>query len=400
MDPDADGEGELEIEAEAEPATQTIPTEPPRGVKLANGLVLSDRFKGPEQLTLVRAPVLDSTLTTGFIDLPAIEAQLAAQNGDYLEDRALTLEEVFPDLSAYSGPIPFEEGQAPRYRLEEGHMPHHRPAHTSRIMDLEPIFVSTLQPANNIHDDKWDLHDGPWYDDPKGSTDISYDVLATSTSIFQGRTARVSGYHQSTVPEPSAHKLRPVLVWTPEEDATLQKLVAMYPFNWALIADSFNSEIVTIPTERRLPYDCFERWDMNFGPDSEKKKKAAAAAEAAKIAAAAAVGPAPGSATANAGTEANGSATAPAANSAAPKPVTSSSAVAVPTLPGQIVAEAGPSDAPPPPGLSKREAKAAARNKYEGTKKAIRHQALYDSVRRLIRRRETTKQKTNSKPDF
>jgi chromatin modification-related protein VID21 len=347
---------------------------------------------------LVRAPVLDSTLTTGFIDLPAIETQLAVQNGDYLEDRALTLEEVFPDLTAYSGPIPFEEGQVPRYRLEEGHMPHHRPAHTSRIMDLEPIFVSTLQPAINVDDGKWDLHDGPWYDDPKGSTEITYDVLATSTSIFQGRTARVSGYHQSTIPEPSAHKLRPVLVWTPEEDATLQKLVGMYPFNWALIADSFNSEIVTIPTERRLPFDCFERWDMNFGPDSEKKKKVAAA-EAAKVAAAAAAaaGPVPGSATTtNPGTEVNGAAATPSTNPAAPKPTASSSAVAIPTLPGQINAEAGPSDAPPPPGLSKREAKAAARNKYEGTKKAIRHQALYDSVRRLIRRRETTKQKTTS----
>jgi len=44
---------------------------------------------------------------------------------------------------------------------------------------------------------------------------------------------------------------------------------------------------------------------------------------------------------------------------------------------------------PPPPGLSKREAKAAKQQRYEGsTKKAIRHQALYDAIRRLSRRRD------------
>jgi len=406
VDPDADGEGEVEVlTADAQ---ELAPVEPPRGIKLSSGIILSDRFKGPEQLTLVRAPVLDSAITTGIVDIPAMEEQLAARNGEYTGDGPLSLEEVFPDMTAYAGPLPIEEGHAPKYRLEEGQMPYHRPAHTSRIMDLEPIFVSTLQPATNERDGSWDLHDGPWYDDYKGSTEIPYEVLAASTSIFQGRTARVTGYHQSAIPEPSAHKLRAALVWTPEEDAALQKLVAMYPFNWHLIADSFNSEVVTIPTERRLPYDCYERWDLNFGPDAEKKRKIAAAAEAAKAAAAATAAAAsatatnaqaqavPGTASTTGGTETNGGAPSLSINTAVARPNGQPSAVAVPTLPGQN-AEAGPSDAPPPPGLSKREAKAAARNRYEGSKKAIRHQAMFDAVRRLSRRRDATKSKTSSK---
>lgn len=338
-----------------------------------------------------------------------MEDQLAVQNGEYQGEGPLSLEEVFPDLTAYGGPIPIEEGSAPKYRLEEGQMPYHRPAHTSRLMDLEPIFVSTLQPATNERDGSWDLHDGPWYDDYKGSTEISYDVLAASTSIFQGRTARVTGYHQSAIPEPSAHKLRAALVWTSEEDAALQKLVAMYPFNWHLIADSFNSEVVTIPTEKRLPYDCYERWDLNFGPDADKKRKIAAATEAAKAAAAAtAAAAAAASATAPTNgqpisatpattgpTDTNASAPSLSINTAVPRPNGQPSAVAVPTLPGQN-AEAGPSDAPPPPGLSKREAKAAARNRYEGSKKAIRHQAMFDAVRRLGRRRDANRSKTSS----
>ena len=188
----------------------------------------------------------------------------------------------------------------------------------------------------------------------------------------------------------------------------------MYPFNWHLIADSFNSEVVTIPTEKRLPYDCYERWDLNFGPDAEKKRKIAAAAEAAKAAAIASTAAAaatatnaqtqaqaqaqavPGTASTAGGTETNGGAPSLSINTAVPRPNGQPSGVAVPTLPGQN-AEAGPSDAPPPPGLSKREAKAAARNRYEGSKKAIRHQAMFDAVRRLNRRRDASKSKTSSK---
>jgi chromatin modification-related protein VID21 len=175
----------------------------------------------------------------------------------------------------------------------------------------------------------------------------------------------------------------------------------MYPYNWQLVTDSFNSEMVTIPTEKRLPYDCFERWDLTFGPDAEKKREAAAAQAAAAAAkaqeagantSAAPTAPPSGNATPATG---NPSSVPPATPMTANQPG-QPPAIAVPTLPNQTNAEGGPSEAPPPPGLSKREAKAAARNKYEGTKKAIRHQALYDSVRRLIRRRETTKQKTNS----
>jgi chromatin modification-related protein VID21 len=179
----------------------------------------------------------------------------------------------------------------------------------------------------------------------------------------------------------------------------------MYPFNWPLIADSFNSEVVTIPTEKRLPYDCYERWDLNFGPDAEKKRSIAAA-EAAKVAAAAAAATASsqtatGTAAGTTGSTA-GDALAPALpiNSTVPRPNGPQAASAGQTGSSQTNAEAGPSDAPPPPGLSKREAKAAARNKYEGTKKAIRHQAMYDCVRRLMRRRETNKQKTNGESRY
>lgn len=398
-DPEADAEGEVEAEPQVEPASS--PTTRLRGVRLPNGLILSERFKGPEQLSLIRAPLLDSALDAGFADMPSMETQIELANGPMEDDRPLSLEELFPDLGPYAGPVP-PENEHSQKRLEEGHMPHHRPAHTSRIMDLEPLFVSMLQPGKTTIDGTWDLHDGPWYEDPKGSTEVTPEAVAATSSIFHGRSARLPAPYQYAVSKPAAHHLRPVLVWTPEEDECLKRLVAMYPFNWQLIADSFNSQVVTIPTERRLPYDCFERWDLNFGPDAERKKAlaATAAAQAASAATTAAA-----AATAHTSAVPSGTATPSAAQTSAAPPSTPGTANPPVTAgaggggaaPGQANPDQ-PSDAPPPPGLSKREAKAAARNKYEGTKKAIRHQALYDSVRRVIRRRDTSKQKSNTNP--
>lgn len=324
--------------------------------------------------------------------MPSLETQITLANGPLEDDRPLTLEELFPDLAPYAGPAPPDGQQSPK-RLEEGHMPHHRPAHTSRIMDLEPMFISMLQPGKTTIDGSWDLHDGPWYEDPKGSTDMTPEAVAATSSIFHGRAARLPAPYQYVVPKPAAHHLRPVLVWTPEEDDCLKRLVSMYPFNWQLIADSFNSEVVTIPTEKRLPYDCFERWDFNFGPDAERKKAlaAAAAAQAVSVPNTAATGNTTPAVPSGGVTPAVGQ------SSAGPPPTPGTANAAGTPAPGQVNSEQS-TDAPPPPGLSKREAKAAARNKYEGTKKAIRHQALYDSVRRVIRRRDTSKQKSNTNP--
>lgn len=367
-----------------------------RSIKLSNGLLLSARFKGPEQLNLVRAPLLDSAVTKGVADLPSMATQITMANGPLEEDVPLSLQELFPDLAPYAGPVPPDSEHGSR-RLEEGHMPNHKPAHTSRIMDLDPLFVSMLQPSKNTINGDWTLYDGPWFEDPKGSADMTPEAVAATSSIFLGRGSRIPPFHQSAVTKPSAHHLRPALVWTAEEDECLKKLVSMYPFNWQLIADSFNSEVVTIPTEKRLPYDCFEHWDANFGPDAERKKAAAAAEAAAAAQAAAAAVPGPSSSAAAAGGSTSAQAV-PGSSAQPATPVTAATSTTAPpgsAAPSQAVAD-GPSDAPPPPGLSKREAKAAARNKYEGTKKAIRHQALYDSVRRVMRRRETSKPKNNN----
>lgn len=239
----------------------------------------------------------------------------------------------------------------------------------------------------------------------------------SSSTIFHGRSSRAP--HPSSVPpipQPAAHKIRPTLAWTEEEDQYLCHLVSIYPFNWPLITDSFNSEMITIPTEIRNAYECWERWFYSFGPGKGTKGDPNLlappnATNANSNNSAMVILPPPGSSLvlppSSAVPSSDGPDTASTANGAPlhtavnrqpiPQSATGPAGASSQSQPNSAVPIEGQGqgrgEAPPPPGLSKREAKAAARNKYEGSKKAIRHQVIYDSVRRLIRRREGLKQK-------
>jgi chromatin modification-related protein VID21 len=52
--------------------------------------------------------------------------------------------------------------------------------------------------------------------------------------------------------------------WTPDEDALLRNLVEKYPVNWRLVADCFNSIRYSIATDKRSPWECFDRWNSQW----------------------------------------------------------------------------------------------------------------------------------------
>ncbi|KAI7818843.1 hypothetical protein BC939DRAFT_275951 [Gamsiella multidivaricata] len=57
------------------------------------------------------------------------------------------------------------------------------------------------------------------------------------------------------------------VVWTSEEDDLLTTLIKPYQYNWDLVSDLFNSMRGPIaPSERRTPWDCYERWAKKEGP--------------------------------------------------------------------------------------------------------------------------------------
>ncbi|BEI82084.1 hypothetical protein CcaverHIS002_0212440 [Cutaneotrichosporon cavernicola] len=349
---------DAEKEAEAKPDGKK--EDSPEATVLPNGLLLSKRFKDVEELARVRQPLLYMSAEAPTADLTTLpltskEKQAATDNvtdSAFLSpsnDPPPSLLELFPDLAVYGGPTP-PDGIKVHRRLDEGQTSGNRLAHTSRILDIRPVFVSHIQPAKSQFDidDVWDIRDGPWYEDPKGSTDIAPEVVACNSMFFSGRNMRPFHHHN---PQAKPEGNRPDPTWLPEEDKILQKLVSQYAFNWQLVADAFNTERVTIPSDRRTAYDCYEHWNQTWGPGKNKS---------------------------NAET--------PAANTPTPVPT---KAAGTPGTPAANGAPGQPMEPPPPPGLSKREARAAKAARYEGTtKKAVRHQALHDAMRRLSRRRD------------
>ena len=336
---------------------------------LPGGTILPTRFSRVEELLRSRKPILETPLEAASIDLDALPGIIASEGAVVAADPPdqPSLTELFPDLGVYTGPVPPEEEKVHK-RLDEGYTNGHRIAHTSRLLDARPVLVSTLQPAENNKDGVWDLHDGEWFEDPKGSTDISDETVAITTSVFTGRGKHSQNpKHVRAVVMPPAQQLRHQHVWTDEEDEMLLHLVKTYRDNWQLISDTFNSEVVGIPTDKPSAYECWDRWYWTWGggkgqarPEAVETKDSPVPGTA--IPSASATTSAPGTSTPTTARQANGDAT-------------------------------GPEGAPPPPGMSKREARAAGKHKYEGTKKAIRHQAIYDAMRRLSRRREQAKPK-------
>ncbi|KAK6907275.1 hypothetical protein I203_101265 [Kwoniella mangroviensis CBS 8507] len=443
-----DAEGEEDVEGEAEDVGEDVvglddidnadesdreASEVRRDTVLPNGLVINKRFANVEELVAARKPLLDLSFTSTTVDLDSLPQLTAASTNteDLAEPQTPpSLVDLFPDLAVYQGPQPPSEDK-PTRRLDEGQTNGYRIAHTSRIMDIRPILVSTLQPAKNAPDGVWDIHEGPYFEDPKSSTDVNPTVVAATSSVFYGRGIRpLDSMRPPEQPKPPAQHLRAQLVWSQEDDEHLLKLVATYPFHWQLIADSFNTEKVNIPTEKRSAYECWERWYYTYSDGKDKLKKAEALAQASASVAPTPSGDPTTAATPTAAPPSGTTTPAPFPPTSAIPPSTAASSrpgnqtpqsagpqqtpvtgISVPSLPtptpgsaataSQAPGTAGagtplPEGAPPPPGMSKRD-RQAAKPRYEGTKSSIRHQAIYDAARKLNRRREANKTKTGVK---
>lgn len=86
-----------------------------------------------------------------------------------------------------------------------------------------------------------------------------------STVLFSKKSSRAS--KETVAPTlgapqaPAAPDVRAAqFLWTAEEDGFLLTLVKQYNNNWTLISDLFNSTRMTVPTDRREAWDCFDRW--------------------------------------------------------------------------------------------------------------------------------------------
>jgi hypothetical protein len=89
---------------------------------------------------------------------------LTFKSSDLVEGEP-SLTELFPDLTAYAPPTA-NDGKADK-RVDESSQHAGRLLHASRLMDIRPVLVSTLQPSKNRHPSgRWEaIDDGSIYDD-------------------------------------------------------------------------------------------------------------------------------------------------------------------------------------------------------------------------------------------
>ncbi|KAI6151055.1 hypothetical protein BKA82DRAFT_15598 [Pisolithus tinctorius] len=146
-----------------------------------------------------------------------------------------------------------------------------------KFMMCKPVLLGPLHPARRWKNGHWVDPEEPAVTEAEGSGRISDDSLS-------GEWLDCARLVLAPQP-PKDTKKRAEHAWSPEEDALLKRLADKYPNNWSLITDVFNSSRVAIPFDKRMPWECFERWNTKFGgirygpSHPEVNSPAAAAAE-------------------------------------------------------------------------------------------------------------------------
>lgn len=130
-----------------------------------------------------------------------------------------------------------------------------------RFMHCKPTLLGPLQPARHWVNEEWMFAEEAAvavdFDSAIGKT-----VDDTASDLFEG--SRPSAVSSLGLPSKDGKK-RSEHLWSSDEDSLLKTVVERYPNNWLLAADSFNSSRVTISTDKRTPWECFERWSSRFG---------------------------------------------------------------------------------------------------------------------------------------
>uniref|UniRef100_V5ERZ9 Vacuolar import and degradation protein 21 n=2 Tax=Kalmanozyma brasiliensis (strain GHG001) TaxID=1365824 RepID=V5ERZ9_KALBG len=241
----------------------------------------------PQLLATLRAPVFSTSVTTTVVspaalleslDPEAAAALLGIELGDLsnaadlLEPGSLSFSKMFPELPLYGGvTLPDANSKSDR-RWDEGSLNQPpRLTHVTKLLDSRPLLVSTLEPSKNRANGRW-LPDSDWVvaaeqSDPlrgvADGVDAGLPPLPGSLLFARksNRAAKETNTPTTTTPaEPSQPDVRAAMfMWTPDEDSYLMTLAKQYQNNWALVADLFNSTRLSTATDKREPWDCFDR---------------------------------------------------------------------------------------------------------------------------------------------
>ncbi|KAI0636780.1 hypothetical protein C8Q77DRAFT_1094591 [Trametes polyzona] len=293
-------------ESESHPALKATSKDPILGKPVSDGDGAHGKSKNKaSQYAPLRDHIVYSQVDKLFLDLDDLDI-VKGMSDLTTDDFSPTappppadLSSIFPDLQPYGmldvAPTPSAtDGRKKSDRRGDKDDPNKRADDatysklvvTSKFMQVKPTLVGTLKPANNWKDGKWKrIEETPVFAD----IDVppARPIEENLCALFEGGKASGSGMHPGVLNIGRDGRKRTAdLVWTPAEDTLLKQMVEKYPGNWVLIAEAFNSSRVTIPTDRRTPVDCWDRWNAllsgaNAGEDGGRPSTPAAAAAAA-----------------------------------------------------------------------------------------------------------------------
>lgn len=234
-----------------------------------------------QNLITFRNPIFDASVadtTISSSDLAFIRD--AAAGG---EEKAESTEDdpflgydfavLFPDLPLYSDFAIANDPSLAR-RVEDSSAWSGRLAQVTRLLEIKPTLVSTLQPGRTRTDKGWSPALIDALEDVKDSMSTGEaPVPAAASTLFAGRKPKDVATGELLVkPQevPHAEIRATAILWLPEEDALLLALQKQYGLNWSLIAQVFNSTTHRPESDYRLAWDVYDRWDKLVGPGSKK----------------------------------------------------------------------------------------------------------------------------------
>ncbi|OCH86567.1 hypothetical protein OBBRIDRAFT_890404 [Obba rivulosa] len=270
---------------ENEPGLKADSGNPMLGTHILEGDVTRSPSKKKEKAALYtpfRGHIVYSDIDKFFVDTDDL-ALVKSMSELSTEDKSMTapppppdLSSIFPDLPTFGlldvagSSSTTSEGRKKNDRKSDKDDPNKRAEDTtytrlapvSKWNYCKPVLVSALQPSKH-----W--INGRWQSVEEAAVVADFEASATRAieenlcSLFDNPKGPLA-YYLPTPPKDPRRRVAE-LVWTPQEDLLLKQIVERYPHNWLLVADIFNSARVTISTDRRTAWDCYDRWISRWG---------------------------------------------------------------------------------------------------------------------------------------
>lgn len=276
------------------PALKTGASDPVLGSQVNIGMSTRQASK-PNPYNPLRDSIIYSDATMLFLDLSDADGVGEFANSGSQQDPLDVprpppdLSEVFPELRPLemldppSSTAPVVEGKKKGDKKED---PHKRVDDTNitkltpvtQFMQVKPTLIGPAQPSKRWRKGRWLPSEEPLVllDLDNTPPRVQPERMPQSGLFVGHKQANGEGPSREhpMMPQPPKDAKKRILEypWTAPEDSLLKSLADKFPNNWLLIAECFNASRVTLSTDRRTPWDCYERWSTKWGSGTTLKE--------------------------------------------------------------------------------------------------------------------------------